>query len=222
MGFYLNKLTTADFFVQLEVHFNMSFRVLATMLIALVLVAAREITATQAETSTETRESCSQLEGWLLANLTEAQAEIKSLKTNSQSCVRYSFRFTHQKANFDAARQMCRDLGGDLIHENLKPSGIEYHNLIREMVSSTNNDAWIGLKDHIVEEDWRLLNGERFDASDHSQPSLYFWKAGEPNSDNDNEDCAEVVGSVGAEGFNDTPCHIERHGLCEMKHDICL
>ena len=54
------------FRVQLEVHFNMSFRVLTPIHIVLVLVVA---VTTQAETSTETRESCSQLEGWLLAGL---------------------------------------------------------------------------------------------------------------------------------------------------------
>jgi len=200
----------------------MSFKVLAPILISLVLAMAS--TAAKAEASAETRAWFSQL----AASLSAAQAEIKSLRSSSQSCVRYSFRLTHEKGNFDAARQMCRDLGGDLIHESLLPSGIEYHNQIREMMSGAKTIAWVGLKDHVVEGDWRLLNGERFDPNDRSQPSLYFWVGNEPNSSwGNHEDCAAVGrvdnGIANDEGLYDYSCETDDHlGLCEMKHDTCL
>ena len=93
------------------------------------------------------------------------------------------------------------------------------------MMSRANSDAWVGLKDHIVEGDWRLLNGERFDPNDHSQPKLYFWGPGEPNS-NGNEDCAAVCWAMNDiaedEAFNDVSCQHQLVALCEMKHDTCL
>ena len=95
------------------------------------------------------------------------------------------------------------------------------------MVSKTKTSTvWIGLKDHIVEGDWRLLNGERFNPGDHSQPSLYFWRGSEPNSLHGNEDCAGIDGLgndvADDEALFDASCEIQRLALCGMKHDTCL
>ena len=41
--------------------------------------------------------------------------------------VRYEFRITASRGNFDNARDQCASMGGDLLTESMKPEGSQYH-----------------------------------------------------------------------------------------------
>jgi len=200
----------------------MNFKVFITLAFVLDLVRAHSVTSTH---------YCGGLEARILV----IEQEIRSLKNGNgnqsgpsaaSSCIKYSFRITSEKLSFDASRQKCRDLGGDLIQDNLKPSGIEYHNQIRKMIDEMNDDVWVGLKDDAVEGEWRFLNGEIFEGRNSEQPSLYFWGKAQPDSGLGNEDCAGIGWMWDEvkfnEGFFDHPCSNNKFALCEMKYNTCV
>ena len=65
------------------------------------------------------------------------------------------------------------------------------------------------------------MNGERFDADNRDQTSLYYWRTSEPNNSGGNEDCAHIYYS-NTVVLNDTNCSKKTHspykfkGLCEI------
>ena len=96
----------------------------------------------------------------------------------------------------------------------------------RLMQSNPNGgkDVWVGYSDGIQEGEWKLLNGNDFNA--RSPGSLYRWSNSEPNSAQGNEDCAAIgwlwTGRAVSHGrLIDLPCGQGMYGLCEKKIKVC-
>ena len=66
------------------------------------------------------------------------------------------------------------------------------------------------------------MNGERFDAGNRDQKSLYYWRTNEPNNSRGNEDCAHIYYYRNLVELNDINCstktdsHYKFKGLCEI------
>ncbi|XP_025083035.1 macrophage mannose receptor 1-like [Pomacea canaliculata] len=103
------------------------------------------------------------------------------------------------------ANYICRKLGMELLSlhsadelsfvQSLVTLAVTTPRYNWRLPSSGVTKVWIGLE--------RTLQGG-FRWSDGSPTNYLPWNTGEPNNENDNEDCAEVLISVGK--FNDMPC----------------
>ena len=78
--------------------------------------------------------------------------------------------------------------------------------------------VWIGYTDVDQEGEWKLMDGELYDAGDRSEESIYYWGRGAPNNWQGIQHCAMVdQGSL-----NDVECSKSAHGsrklygLCEV------
>jgi len=146
----------------------------------------------------------------------------------------YVFNVTKTTGPFNEIRKICLDLGGDLIQDNLGPSGANYHDQIRglreevfQLMKSNpggGKDVWIGYTDAVQEGDWKLLNGKELNARNHD--NVFYWIDSEPNSGNGNEDCAAIGyfwsdSYVGNNRLIDLPCGRSQYGLCERKVSTC-
>ncbi|XP_078537170.1 hepatic lectin-like [Lissotriton helveticus] len=67
---------------------------------------------------------------------------------------------------------------------------------------------WIGLTDVDEEQEWRWIDGTDY------KSGIKFWKPGEPNDSNKNEDCAHLW--INGE-WNDVHCTYQCFALCEKK-----
>merc|ERR1712002_420924 len=131
---------------------------------------------------------------------------------------KYEFQITHEKGNFDFARQQCVNMGGDLITTNLGPEGEQYHKQIRDLLRHRNVKAWIGISDRAKEGIWRFqTNMQRFDHTHHG--NVFEWYRGEPNNAG-NQDCA-YVGYQHWSSLDDGRCDYNFYGLCEIKIVDC-
>ncbi|XP_074539364.1 uncharacterized protein LOC141800601 [Halichoeres trimaculatus] len=101
----------------------------------------------------------------------------------------YYFSPSEVKKTWDESRQDCQSRGGDLA----KPKA----RVELTFVSRSNTFTWIGLSDRLQEGKWKWVDGTDL-------KSQGFWKQGEPNNANSNEDCAEVAKDEGK--LNDVPC----------------
>jgi len=106
------------------------------------------------------------------------------------------YRFTEAEKTWYQSREECKSYGGDLIHKQFGPTGAAYHDEIRELITSTidfeESNIWIGYTDMEKEGEWKLLNGELYDANDRNLDSLYYWDSGQPNNWNGNQHCGEL------------------------------
>jgi len=131
------------------------------------------------------------------------------------------YKFTDQ-GDFNQARSECKSYGGDLIHRYFGAKGAAYHDEIRAFVNSkmdlSKQAVWIGYTDVDQEGEWKLMDGELYDAGDRSEESIYYWGRGAPNNWQGIQHCAMVdQGSL-----NDVECSKSAHGsrklygLCEV------
>ncbi|KTF93065.1 hypothetical protein cypCar_00014654 [Cyprinus carpio] len=110
--------------------------------------------------------------------------------------------FVSKKAmSWYASRQYCRDRGADLVIIK----SIEKQRLMSSLVSER---AWIGLSDIVSEGNLTWV--------DNSPLNQGFWFEGEPNDEDGNEDCVEIMAfSSILDNWNDLPCSSKRKGICE-------
>ncbi|XP_028282170.1 C-type lectin domain family 4 member M-like [Parambassis ranga] len=95
----------------------------------------------------------------------------------------------------------CVQKGADLVIINSK----EEQNFLRKF----KKRVWIGLKE--TEGVWKWVDG--------TQLSISFWIPGEPNNNNfegKDEDCGEIRSYDQEDGWNDTPCDMQRNWICEQ------
>uniref|UniRef100_A0A8C1S9Z0 C-type lectin domain-containing protein n=1 Tax=Cyprinus carpio TaxID=7962 RepID=A0A8C1S9Z0_CYPCA len=99
------------------------------------------------------------------------------------------------------SRQYCRDHGADLVIINTEEKQ-------RHISSFTKERVWIGLSDRENEANMKWV--------DNSPLKQGFWLKGEPNDQNGNEDCIELMPSNPVlNNWNDLPCSAKRNVFCE-------
>ncbi|XP_076848251.1 uncharacterized protein LOC143493614 [Brachyhypopomus gauderio] len=105
-----------------------------------------------------------------------------------------------EEKTWSDSRHYCQDRGADLIIINSK----EKQDFAVKTVGGKR--AWIGLTDRHTENVWKWVDG--------SALTTGYWLPGEPNNAGE-EDCAEVMGVVMKEGWNDIPCTNKNRWICE-------
>ncbi|KAF7686732.1 hypothetical protein HF521_015125 [Silurus meridionalis] len=69
--------------------------------------------------------------------------------------------------------------------------------------------AWIGLSDRDSEGTWKWVDGTE------QTISTGFWYKGEPNDENNNEDCGEMCTFPDKMAWNDRPCSQQSNWICK-------
>jgi len=149
----------------------------------------------------------------LKVNKLEDQLEKLSLEAMRKPL--YSFKITSTTANFHDAREMCRNMGGDLLNKNLGVEGKQYHQIIGEAVAShAASEFWIGVSDVEDEGIYKSVTGEIFDFTFLSN-NIWHWGIGQPDDAGGNEDCIHFWRNDGGT-VNDRPCTYLNHAICEI------
>uniref|UniRef100_A0A672QEP7 Si:ch73-343l4.8 n=1 Tax=Sinocyclocheilus grahami TaxID=75366 RepID=A0A672QEP7_SINGR len=100
------------------------------------------------------------------------------------------------------SRQYCRDRGADLVIINTEEKQRFISSFIKQSV-------WIGLSD--TENEGGIMKWV-----DNSTLKPGFWLNGEPNNQDGDEDCIELMPSNPVlNNWNDLPCSQKRKGFCE-------
>uniref|UniRef100_A0A8C2A2Q9 C-type lectin domain-containing protein n=1 Tax=Cyprinus carpio TaxID=7962 RepID=A0A8C2A2Q9_CYPCA len=117
------------------------------------------------------------------------------------------FMSTELKSWFDS-RQYCRDRGADLVIINTEEKQRFIYSLISERV-------WIGLSDTENEGIMKWV--------DNSTLKQGFWLKGQPNNQNENQNCIELnynrekTGWTPLNSWNDFSCSDKKKGFCEKQ-----
>ncbi|XP_051560238.1 CD209 antigen-like isoform X4 [Myxocyprinus asiaticus] len=137
-------------------------------------------------------------------SLNQKKLELES-KINS-SCDEHKkkqvwFFISSEEKSWSDSRQYCRDHGGDLVIINTEEKQRYISSLVKGRV-------WIGLSDIEKEGNMKWV--------DNSPLTKGFWDTNEPNDDQGNEDCVEVLSSKSSlNNWNDFPCSEKRKWICE-------
>ncbi|XP_051560242.1 C-type lectin domain family 4 member E-like isoform X8 [Myxocyprinus asiaticus] len=111
------------------------------------------------------------------------------------------FFISSEEKSWSDSRQYCRDHGGDLVIINTEEKQ-------RYISSLEKGRVWIGLSDIEKEGNMKWV--------DNSPLTKGFWDTNEPNDDQGNEDCVEVLSSKSSlNNWNDFPCSEKRKWICE-------
>ncbi|RVE75673.1 hypothetical protein OJAV_G00001130 [Oryzias javanicus] len=98
----------------------------------------------------------------------------------------------------------CWGKGADLIIIDSKEEN--------EFARKFKKRVWIGLSDRQNEGHWIWQDGSPLRKS--------FWYPGEPNNDQNNEDCAEIITFNVENSWNDAPCANAHFWICEKKTGV--
>ncbi|XP_020792837.1 C-type lectin-like [Boleophthalmus pectinirostris] len=99
-----------------------------------------------------------------------------------------------------ASKRDCESRGGRLVIIKSRSK--------LELLSLFHLNIWVGLSDREKEGTWKWLDGTGLEGS-------AFWLEGEPNDDNQNEDCAHLNVIAAEIGFNDNNCESVFPYICE-------
>ncbi|KAF4118196.1 hypothetical protein G5714_000247 [Onychostoma macrolepis] len=133
----------------------------------------------------------------------ELESKVTSLsdKLNMDASKRVCFFISNELKSWSDSRQYCRERGADLVIINTEEKQKFISSLVKER-------AWIGLSDTENEGNMTWV--------DNSTLKQGFWLRGEPNNQDGNEDCIELMPSHPAlNNWNDLPCSEKRKGFCE-------
>ncbi|XP_063074780.1 C-type lectin domain family 4 member E-like [Engraulis encrasicolus] len=119
------------------------------------------------------------------------------------------------ETDWNNSRRTCRENNADLVIIDSKE---EQEFLIG--VGKDSKEVWIGLSDSDQEGTWKWVDGTPFTEG--------FWRSGEPNDSNGNEDCAVLNLNIQAwsvrgnpttslQAWNDIPCYRSIPSICERK-----
>ncbi|XP_053335978.1 CD209 antigen-like protein C isoform X2 [Clarias gariepinus] len=106
---------------------------------------------------------------------------------------------SNELKNWTESRQNCRDKGADLVIINSKE---EQEFMVKQLGSFL---VWIGLSKSDTQGEWKWVDGTPLTTA--------FWKKGEPNDLNSNEDCVEFYGEPNKIAWNDNRCSRKLHWI---------
>ncbi|KAI4887390.1 hypothetical protein NFI96_028551 [Prochilodus magdalenae] len=136
-----------------------------------------------------------------IRNLTE-----ESLRKTEPQWKRFGSSYYYVSTEFKTrsqARQACRERGADLVIINSPEE--------QEFIYNEDQYTWIGLSDAETEGEWKWVDGSPLNTA--------YWKDGEPNDANSEEDCAVLsFPSPKLKSWNDIPCHYAAGWICESTH----
>ncbi|XP_074486696.1 hepatic lectin-like isoform X1 [Sebastes fasciatus] len=161
---------------------------------------------------TEEREDLKRkLSSWYLeAVIKNLTAEREDLKRMLGSCAsncqprwvyfKHScYYFSSNVKSWQKSRDYCQQKGADLMIINSKEE--------QEFGSQYKRNTWIGLTDRETEGIWKWVDGTALGTS--------YWYTGEPNNNNNDEDCGVLWGFGKENNWNDVPCSIQINWICE-------
>ncbi|XP_067828568.1 mannose-binding protein-like isoform X2 [Heptranchias perlo] len=105
------------------------------------------------------------------------------------------------KTNFENAKRMCREAGGELVSPRNSAENKAIYDIVREMGKS----VFLGIKATQTERLFKYPNGDEIIYSN--------WDSGEPNNVNNNEDCVEFKSN---QMWNDVSCDYQFSIVCEF------
>ncbi|XP_016417096.1 CD209 antigen-like [Sinocyclocheilus rhinocerous] len=127
----------------------------------------------------------------------------KNVSKGGNQCSLDGLFVSKKSMSWSASRQYCRDRGGDLVIIK----SLEKQRLMSSLVRLSER-AWIGLSD--------IANEGNLTWVDKSPLNQGFWFEGEPNDEDGNEDCVEMMAfSSTLNNWNDLSCSARRRGICE-------
>ncbi|XP_074486697.1 CD209 antigen-like protein C isoform X2 [Sebastes fasciatus] len=143
----------------------------------------------------------------IIKNLTEEREDLKrKLSSWSSNCQPRWVYFKHSCYYFSSnvkswqkSRDYCQQKGADLMIINSKEE--------QEFGSQYKRNTWIGLTDRETEGIWKWVDGTALGTS--------YWYTGEPNNNNNDEDCGVLWGFGKENNWNDVPCSIQINWICE-------
>uniref|UniRef100_A0A8B9R3H1 C-type lectin domain-containing protein n=1 Tax=Astyanax mexicanus TaxID=7994 RepID=A0A8B9R3H1_ASTMX len=122
------------------------------------------------------------------------------IKANEEGWIYFSssiYYVSTEKKNWTESRDDCRERGSDLLIINSREEQ-NFINMWRKY-----QEVWIGLGDSETEGVWKWVDG--------SELITGFWRAGEPNSNGD-EDCV-----INEWNWADYPCNSQFNWICEKR-----
>ncbi|KAJ8246198.1 hypothetical protein GJAV_G00264800 [Gymnothorax javanicus] len=111
---------------------------------------------------------------------------------------RFGYKFYYFSTNsttWEKAREQCVAMGANLAMTKTKDE-------LQFLAKEGKGRYWLGLHDITSEGTWKWLDG--------SSPAAGLWASGEPNNENDREDCGETIGEL-----NDLRCDLKQRWICE-------
>ncbi|XP_073721142.1 collectin-12-like [Misgurnus anguillicaudatus] len=132
----------------------------------------------------------------------ELKKTLKSLREKKLELETKGYFISIKKKSWSESRQFCRDRGQDLVIINTEDEQ-------RYVSSIAKSRVWIGLSDIAEEGKMKWVDNTTLDKK--------FWYQGEPNDENGNEDCVEIMSSSQPilNNWNDLPCSETRKCICE-------
>uniref|UniRef100_A0A8C7YG46 C-type lectin domain-containing protein n=1 Tax=Oryzias sinensis TaxID=183150 RepID=A0A8C7YG46_9TELE len=133
-------------------------------------------------------------EGWLFLN---------------SYCYFYPFSARFGLKTWQQAREFCQMYGGDLLvidSKDKENSTVRFLMKNKNPSSSSDQPFWFGLRG--LEGTWKWLNGAVLTEG--------FWMQGQPNNQNNKEDCAAVTAKTNIfQAWNVANCDSRRKWICE-------
>ncbi|XP_034456853.1 hepatic lectin-like isoform X3 [Hippoglossus hippoglossus] len=130
--------------------------------------------------------------------------------------------FSSVTSSWDQGRRQCRSMRGDLVVINNREEQEFLQSRLSEKMETAEDKFWIGLTDSKNEGQWLWVDDTRLN------PSLTFWRDGEPNnltgSNPDGEDCVMMGEENGAEDLKiwfDKSCNSPQKSVCEKPEEAC-
>ncbi|XP_053302318.1 C-type lectin domain family 6 member A [Pleuronectes platessa] len=124
--------------------------------------------------------------------------------------------FSSVKLTWNESRTQCKSMRGDLVVINSREEQRLLESKVREKMDNFEDMFWIGLTDSENEGEWLWVDDTRLD------PSLTFWREGEPNNWNvenpDGQDCVRMGEKDGPKNLKtwfDRSCESPQKSICE-------
>ncbi|XP_053302292.1 CD209 antigen-like protein C [Pleuronectes platessa] len=124
--------------------------------------------------------------------------------------------FSSFTLSWNESRRQCKSMRGDLVVINSREEQEFLQTRVMEKMDKPEDKFWIGLTDSQKEGEWLWVDDTRLD------PSLTFWREGEPNNwtgDNpDGQDCGRMGEKNGAKDLKtwmDRSCRVSKKSICE-------